>query len=96
MLRGQLSSVVLVVGKGKSVLSETAPRKRVSNYALIVLRFLAIHFCKVLNVCLSDAYYELKKDFVRSEKRIQVRYLWFSLADYPVYQLTFRIKELDI
>jgi len=69
MLRGQPSSVVPVVGKGKSVPFETALRKRVSNYALIVLHFLAIHFCRVLSVCLSDAYYRLKNGFVRSEKK---------------------------
>jgi len=96
MLREPPSSVVLVVGKEKSVLFETALRRRVSNYALIVPRFLAIHFCKVLSVCLSDAYYKLKKELVRSEKKDKVRYLWLSLADYPVYQITFRIKELDI
>lgn len=69
MLREQPSSVVLVVGKEKSVPFETALRKRVSNYALIALHFLAIHFCRVLNACLSDAYYESKKEFVGSEKR---------------------------
>jgi len=47
----QTSPVALVVGKEKSVLSETAPRKKAANYAIIVPHFLAIHFCKVINVC---------------------------------------------
>jgi len=62
MLREQTSPVVPVVGKEKSVPSETAPRKKVSNYALIVLYFPAIHFCKVLNVCLNEAYFKIEEN----------------------------------
>ena len=48
-LRKSTSPAVLVVGKGKSVPLEIAPEKKASNYAIIVLHFPAIRFCKVIN-----------------------------------------------
>lgn len=45
MSREQMNLVVLVVGKEKSVPSETAPKKRVLDFVTLALHFPAIHFC---------------------------------------------------
>lgn len=63
MSRKQASSVVPVVWKEKGAQLETAPQRRVSNYALIASHFPVTRFCKVFDVCGSDTHFEKRSTY---------------------------------